>query len=392
MNAIPRRVLVTGIRYRILALPLILIALAAGFFAWRASRSAYSCDPPPSGCTCGGIGGSCTYDGQCGGGTTACTCGGVNGCSCPAKCQSAGSNPCGGKVNCNCGGTGCSCSQRCPTKRNPCGGKGCVSSCSNNDCGCANRCKAASCHLAGQLCQSAGCGAVYCTINVCNYICLYPAHTPPIRSCGNPYYCRTAGCQAGNPSCSCGTICANVSPPCGGTNPCKCKPSGGSTVACGSSACSAICKLGSNPSGCSFCSGSSCCCRSTQSDQLKCGFCSGPGSPCVSYSQWGSCCRSNAHQAATCNGEESICYMFLKPHCYGTGSCIGKAPHLHVMDNWSEASCKYLSPTCSDSRSCVFWYTPAVGSGGCMPAPNGLNTPGIPPSCYFDVTSCACGD
>ena len=65
MNAIPRRVLVIGIRYRIVALPLILIALAGGFFGWRASRSAYSCDPPPSGCLCKGDNCDCEYDGQC---------------------------------------------------------------------------------------------------------------------------------------------------------------------------------------------------------------------------------------------------------------------------------------------------------------------------------------
>jgi len=87
MNAIPRRVLVTGIRYRILALPLILIALAAVFFGWTAWRSAYSCDPPPSGCTCGGTGGSCTYDGQCDGAK-----------HCPGDCCSVSENQ---KGNCN---------------------------------------------------------------------------------------------------------------------------------------------------------------------------------------------------------------------------------------------------------------------------------------------------
>jgi hypothetical protein len=106
MNAIPRRVLVTGIRYRILALPLILIALAAGFFAWRASRSAYSCDPPPSGCTCGGIGGgSCVYDGQCRGAKNCpgdC-CGAAQAGSCK-WCPNGGSRPgnCTQKTPCKC--------------------------------------------------------------------------------------------------------------------------------------------------------------------------------------------------------------------------------------------------------------------------------------------------
>jgi len=106
MNAIPRRVLVIGIRYRIVALPLILIALAGGFFGWRASRSAYSCDPPPSGCTCGGIGGgSCVYDGQCRGAKNCpgdC-CGAAQAGSCK-WCPNGGSRPgnCTQKTPCKC--------------------------------------------------------------------------------------------------------------------------------------------------------------------------------------------------------------------------------------------------------------------------------------------------
>jgi hypothetical protein len=97
MNLIPCRASMTGIRRGIPAFPLILIALAAGFFGWTAWRSAYSCSPPPSGCTCRGTGvRSCTYDGQCGGKGCRTACG-LEACgTCADACKNSGANQCMG--------------------------------------------------------------------------------------------------------------------------------------------------------------------------------------------------------------------------------------------------------------------------------------------------------
>jgi len=193
MNAIPRRVLVTGIRYRILALPLILIALAAGFFAWRASRSAYPCDPPPSGCTCGGTGGSCTYDGQCGG-TYNCATDATYGCN-------------AGAGNCSCGGTICKRSSKPCTGTKTCAQLfactrcGTVGTCEahNPPCGpfCSNYTGGRACNPATQTC----CGGCYgrssgYTMGACE--CGNAGGNPP-----DPLHCDTAGHCSYAADCNC---------------------------------------------------------------------------------------------------------------------------------------------------------------------------------------------
>jgi hypothetical protein len=223
MNAIPRRVLVTGIRYRILALPLILIALAAVFFGWTAWRSAYSCDPPPSGCTCGGTGGgSCVYDGQCGGAYN-CATDATYGCN-------------AGAGNCSCGGT------ICKTTSKPCNG---------------------SYTCATDATYGCNAGAGKCS---CGTICKTTS-----KPCGGLYNCATHfwfGCNAGVGNCSCGTICKTTNKPCSGTQTCA------QMFACTRCGTAGKCETHSPPCGpfCSLYTGGRACDPATQT---CCGGCYG---------------------------------------------------------------------------------------------------------------------
>jgi len=196
MNAIPRRVLVTGIRHRILALPLILIALAAVFFGWTAWRSAYPCDPPPSGCTCGGTGGSCTYDGECDGPVT-CNC--LSDSSACSKCGTICSyGSCTGCA-CTCGQTDCRATKTPPQPVPP--GEGDWAGQPGGPCACARynsyTCDGTSNSAAHNCCQGCGdpgsgklgvgCGAsvgggpAWCIVHCGSSTC--PCTTPTLLAC-----------------------------------------------------------------------------------------------------------------------------------------------------------------------------------------------------------------
>jgi len=330
MNAIPRRAFATGIRRRILALPLILIALAAVFFGWTAWRSAYSCDPPPSGCTCGGTpGGSCVYDGQCGG-TYNCATDATYGCNAGAgKCSCGGtickrtSKPCNGSYTCatdatygcNAGAGKCSCGTICKTTSKPCGG---LYNCATN--------------------ATYGCnaGAGKCS---CGTICKTTS-----KPCGGLYNCATHfwfGCEAGVGNCSCGTRCTTANKPCSGTQTCA------QMFACTRCGTAGKCETHSPPCGpfCSLYTGGRACDPATQT---CCGGCYG---------------RTSGYYKAACECGNSGGNPPDEYHCDTVGHC-SYAADCNCPPAATQCICTTACPRCqSDAGKCM--HCPSHTTGSC---------------------------